>query len=282
MANHPQPEVITIGPGDPVAAVVGGVHGDEPSGVWGIRRMVELIEEGAVELEHAVRFIVANPPALEIGKRFVTADLNRSFPGDPEGIGEAWLASVICELIEDIPTLTLHATRSRPTPFGFADHDDERGIDLACRLSLPHVILGDATEIGSLGACGSVITVEAGPQGSDEACEAAFEFIREFLLATGAIAGEAPLKDPIIYEGEAEVPKPPGETYEVLAENFVKVSPGEVYARVDGEPLVADEEFYPILMSADGYDDILGFRARKVAESLSELRARQAGSSSGG
>lgn len=273
MTAHPQPEVITIGPGEPVAAVVGGVHGDEPSGVWAIRRMVELIEHDEIELEHAVRLIIANPPALELGKRFITTDLNRTFPGNPEGTDEECLAAAICELIEDIPTLTLHSTRSRPTPFGFTDHGDELGIKLACRLSLPHLILSDSTEIGALGACGTVITVETGPQGTDEASEAAMDFVKEFLLATGAIPGEAPLQEPIVYEGDKEIPKPPGETYEVLVENFTKVSPGEIYARVDGQPIRAEKEFYPILMSADGYDDVLGFSARKLAESPIELLA---------
>jgi hypothetical protein len=55
------------------------------------------------------------------------------------------------------------------------------------------------------------------------------------------------------------VPKHAGERYEVFAQNFQRVAAGERFAAADGEPLHADESFYPILMSAYGYEDVFGY-----------------------
>ncbi|MFW6153533.1 MAG: succinylglutamate desuccinylase, partial [Halobacteriota archaeon] len=117
MTERPEPEIHVVGPGEPVAAVVGGVHGDEPCGVWAVRRLRGRIEAGELELNHAVKLIVANPPAVAANERFLAVDMNRSFPGDVDGLDEEHLASVLCGAIADIPTLTLHSTHSRLTPF---------------------------------------------------------------------------------------------------------------------------------------------------------------------
>jgi hypothetical protein len=60
------------------------------------------------------------------------------------------------------------------------------------------------------------------------------------------------------------IPKPPAERYEVFAENFTEVPAGEAYAAADGEPLVASESFYPVLLSADGYETQFGYAADRV------------------
>ena len=55
-----------------------------------------------------------------------------------------------------------------------------------------------------------------------------------------------------------------GDEYEVLVENFTCVEAGEVFARADGEELTAGESFYPVLLSADGYEEIFGYTAERV------------------
>ncbi|MEF8831376.1 MAG: succinylglutamate desuccinylase, partial [Halobacteriales archaeon] len=52
--------------------------------------------------------------------------------------------------------------------------------------------------------------------------------------------------------------------YEVHAENFERVAAGERFAAVDGDALVAERPFYPVLLSADGYADIFGYMARRA------------------
>jgi hypothetical protein len=48
------------------------------------------------------------------------------------------------------------------------------------------------------------------------------------------------------------------------AENFELVEKGEVYAVKEGEKLEAEEDFYPVLMSTNGYNGQLGYKAEKI------------------
>jgi len=81
----------TIGSGKPVGLIVAGLHGDEgPWGAWAIRKLLERIDSS--QLRGSLRIVpAANPSGIEAGKRnaildLIPSDLNRSFPGDPEGL----------------------------------------------------------------------------------------------------------------------------------------------------------------------------------------------------
>ncbi|WP_162224462.1 M14 family metallopeptidase [Halorussus amylolyticus] len=114
-----------------------------------------------------------------------------------------------------------------------------------------------------------VVEVECGYQGSTEAAENAVELVGGFLAATGAlpdrepVAGERRTEVAVYRLGEA-IPKDPADEYEVLAENFERVESGEAFAAADGEEMVADEPFYPVLLSAYGYENIFGYRSDRV------------------
>jgi succinylglutamate desuccinylase len=71
-----------FGEGDPEVAVVGGIHGDEPCGVRAIERLLE----NPPSVRRPVALVVANERALAAGTRRVDEDLNRAFPGDPDGV----------------------------------------------------------------------------------------------------------------------------------------------------------------------------------------------------
>ncbi len=265
------PRVEEIGTGAPVAAVVGGTHGDEPSGMHAIETILEEVRTGKRSVHNACRFITANPLALRAGKRYIESDLNRSFPGTENGTLEERLAHQICELIADIPTLALHATHARNTPFAFINRDDTTAAELARSISIPNLVLADGEDIGAMSVCGSVLTVETGPQGSQEAIEHATQLTEEFLVATDVFAGQSTESDPTIFEFDSVIDRPEGEEFEVLVENFTRVEAGDPYVRVDGEVLRAETSFYPILLSAYGYEDILGYRGQKLADSFNEL-----------
>lgn len=274
MANEEaddQPVMTTRGDGEVAAAIVGGVHGDEPSGVRAVEALLADEAAGRLPLAAAVRFVTANPAAVAANRRYLEVDLNRSFPGDPGGCLEERLAATLCELVAEVPTLALHATRSSGTPFAFAPWDDDEAIAIASQLSVPHLVLSDGEAVGSLSVCGTVVTLESGRQGSDEAATAARELAEEFLIATGAIEADLEPGDPAVFEIGEAIERPPGHEFEVLVENFERVEAGQPFARVDGTDIVADEAFYPVLLSADGYDEILGFRGDKVADSVHEL-----------
>lgn len=88
----------TVGQGSPVALITAGIHGDEgPWGAWAIRKLLDQVP--IEELRGTLRVIpVANPLAMETDSRNAlldTLDLNRVFPGDPNGSHTERLAAAI-------------------------------------------------------------------------------------------------------------------------------------------------------------------------------------------
>jgi predicted deacylase len=257
------------GNGEPRIAVVGSIHGDEPEGAKAIERLLA----DNLGYSRPVKYIVANPPALERNVRYIDADMNRVFPGDAESEDlERRLAARVCEETAGYTTLALHSTRSKPEPFALVSRCDPDVLGLASKLPVEHIVDESALSEGSYTNCGSVVSVECGCQGTDEAADAAERVVRAFLDVTGAVeTGYEPNEgEPEYFEIGEAVPKEPGKEHELLVENFAEVREDETYARSGGEPVIADRSFYPILMSEDGYAEVLGYRGRKVASNLED------------
>lgn len=254
--------VYQLGEGTPQVAVVGGVHGDEPCGA----RAVERIVSDDPPVERPVRLVVANERALERDVRYVDRDLNRAFGDDvASDAHEYGLASELAEELTGCTVLSIHSTQSYPEPFGIVNGFDGPVRDVAPRLSVEALVDVDAEE-GRLFAVEAtdLIEVEAGLQGTDRAAENAYRLAREFLTATGALPGRTVSREVPVFRIGERVEKPAAERYEVFAENFDRVTAGDPFAAVDGEPLVAEEPFVPVLMSARGYEDIFGYAGDRV------------------
>jgi hypothetical protein len=90
------------GAGDgPTLGLVAGIHGDEPLGVETLRRLVTELEPDSLAGELFV-IPVANPYALQSLTRNTPIDmnnLNRLFPGDPDGMLTEQLAHAIVEQV---------------------------------------------------------------------------------------------------------------------------------------------------------------------------------------
>lgn len=268
MTMSVSPAVVDRGPGDPEIAVVGGVHGDEPSGVSAVRTLAG--EAG--KLTRGVRFVLANPPAYTADQRFLDTDMNRAFPGDPDGnTREARLAAQLCEITADLPTLSLHSTHAQPEPIALAALDRDIA-ELAAQLPVQAVVDETTLIDGSYTDCSPVVTVEVGIQQSQRAHETALTQARAFLTAAGAYDDSIPDSEPEFYRLDAEIEKPAAEEYELLAENFKQVSAGEEFATAGGDSLVASESFVPILASECGYDDVFGYRGTHLGSTLDAAR----------
>ncbi|WP_435193947.1 succinylglutamate desuccinylase [Natronomonas sp. EA1] len=268
-----EPDVTTHGPGDPEIALVGGVHGDEPSGVRAVERLREAAEAGDLELQRGIKLIIANPPAVEANARYLDTDLNRTFPGDPNGNREERLAAKLCAETEGLLTFSIHATHSQDDPIALFDAAQPGVLALAARLPVPYIVDHHGVASGSHSEVNDVLTVEAGCQGTEAAAVTAEKLAIDFLRVTDCLPGTPDTADSRYFSMTEAVPKPPSESYEFLAENFELVREGEVFARADGEAFTADEAFYPILMSAVGYADIFGYKGAKLGDSLGEARA---------
>lgn len=250
-----------LGEGEPEYAVVGSVHGDEPCGKKAIERFIS--EDW--NLEKAVKFVIANEEALDENERYLEADLNRSFPGDLESdLHEERLAAKITSEIKGLKMLDIHSTRSEPVPFVNFSCLEEEVISLVESTGVSRATYFPESE-GTTRAAARGVILEVGPQGSEEAVEMAYEKLVNFLASEGVIDAEFERSDPDIFEYYDTVE---GAGYTFLAENFREVEKGEVFAEKEGEKLVAEESFYPVLMSTNGYVDKVGLKARKLSQPL--------------
>jgi len=262
---------VHLGEGTPEVCIVGGVHGDEPCGV----RAVERLAADDPAVQRPVKLVVANERALERGVRYVDADLNRSFGTDvPADAHERGLAERLAEEVEGLPTLSIHSTQSHAAPFAVADGRGRHVEEYVPQLSVTALVTTREFGGGRLFAANAdIVEVEAGLQGTETAAENAYTLAREFLTATGALPGDTVVRELPAFRMGDPIPKPPADEYEVFVENFTEVETGETFAAADGDPIVAEEDFWPVLVSPYGYADQFGYHgepAPPVGQSPSE------------
>ncbi|MFA9516292.1 succinylglutamate desuccinylase/aspartoacylase family protein [Halopenitus sp. H-Gu1] len=261
--------IVELGDGRPEIAVVAAIHGDEPCGVRAVDRLIA----DEMAYERPIKLIVANEEALEAGERYLEEDLNRAFPGDPDAdTHEGRLAHQLLSELTGCTTLALHSTQSYAEPFAVIDTMDEVARGVAPHLPVEAVVQTDAFTEGRLIEDPHTIEVECGLQGSEEAADNAYWLVRAFLAATGALS--APGSESVVDAGgrgdvdvfrlSERIPKPSATEYEVFVHNFERVEVGERFAAADGEPLIAETPFYPVLLSAYGYEHEFGYAAEYV------------------
>lgn len=244
------------GDGEAEYTVVGSIHGDEPAG----RNAIEKVLSEDLEFRKAVKFIVANEKALEQEVRFTECDLNRSFPGDAESdCYEERLAAEIMEEIGDTRVLDLHTTHSYPQPFATFSNLNDTTRDLLRSTGVKNAVYFP-NHSGTLNGQLDAVVVETGYQKTQQAEANAVGVIKNFLAAQGVIDGKSQTSEPDVFKYYGTVDG----DWEFTAENFKKVRAGESFAENDGEKLVAKEDFYPVLMSTNGYRGQLGFKAEKI------------------
>jgi predicted deacylase len=251
-------QVHTVGSGTPDVAVVGAVHGDEPCGARAIERFLD----ADLSVDRPAKLIVANERALERGVRYVDTDLNRALPGDPESdLYEERLAHELLAEVEGCTTLGIHSTVSYDGPFANVAYLNERKREVAAHLPVDGVVDFTVVADGRSVELPKFVDIEAGRQGSAAAADNAYDCLLAFLRTTGVLPGDPPAPDPPFYEVTEPMYKESGRRYRFLAENFERVDPGERFATVDGDPLVAEEAFWPVLTSDHGHDTLFGYRS---------------------
>jgi predicted deacylase len=249
--------VLQRGEGDPTYAVVACLHGDEPCGEVAIERFLD----SDASLADPVKFVVANEAALAAGARFVDEDLNRAFPGGHDGdTHESRLAAALMEELAGLRVLDLHATSSFGEPFALVQRTTPVTARLAAATGVSRLV--DISYVpGGLTGQVDAVAVECGYKGTDAAAATATRILRQFLATNGLLDGDAELSDPTVFEVTGVVE---GAGYEFCGRNFQRVAEGEAFARRGETVERASAPFYPVLMSTDGYDDVVGYRARRV------------------
>ena len=253
-----------LGDGDPEYVVIGSIHGDEPCGM----RAVENLLAEDPDVEKPVALVVANEEALAAGERYLEEDLNRAFPGDPDGdTHESRLAAEIGERFGDCTALSMHSTQSYGEPFAIVDRITDYARHISPRLGVDAVVdAGTETDGRLFEAIPRTIEVECGYQGSETAAANATRVARAFLGAVGVLPeAERPAADGLpVFRLREPIPKEAVNEYEVYADNFTEVPEGTAFAAADGVDVVAEEGFYPVLMSPEGYEHVFGYTADRV------------------
>lgn len=264
------PDTTVFGQGEPDSAVVGSIHGDEPTGVRAIHRLLET----PPPFDHAVKFIVANPPAAVAHRRFLDVDMNRVFPGDSGADArERRLAAQLVAETTDCTVLSIHTTHATRDPVAFVTSGHPRTLEVVSQLPLDYVV-NERPVIDSAFSSTGVVSVEVGKPEHQNATKKAEDIIRTFLRVVDVVDEPVPATaSPEYFTTYDTLEKPAtDDACELVVENFDSVEAGTTYAKVDGETMTADESFVPVLISETGYDDIFGYKGQKVADSLDGAR----------
>jgi predicted deacylase len=127
LAEHNLPVmVLDSGKEGPVVWLFGALHGDEVNGVEVIHRIFKFFKRQPLKKGKIYALPIANPWGFELGRRenpFDLLDMNRQFPGDPEGSTSERIDYAIFKFI----------TETKPTVF-IDLHADYIG-------AIPHIIV---------------------------------------------------------------------------------------------------------------------------------------------
>ncbi len=231
------------------------VHGNEPCGKLAAER---LMQEN-LEFQKPVKLVFANEKAYREGKSQLEDDLNRVWGTSSEETHEKRLAGKIEDELRGLKVLDIHSSFSHPEAFGLETESSEFSDKQLKNLGVEKAVSIEAAYNHQISGC-ERIAVECGYVRSEKTIRNAHRVMKNFLKANDVLKGEVERKEPEKYRIYEKVE---GSDYHFMKDNFQKVERGEIYATKQDEELKADESFYPVLMSTTGYDDMIGFKARK-------------------
>lgn len=209
-----RPRLIAHGRGEtpgPMLIVIGGLHGNEPSGVEAMGRVAATLDPERLPLRGDVVMLAGNVRALARGVRFVDHDLNRGWTGerlaglrasetvealDAEDYEQLELAEALEQALAAARgpayLIDLHATSAEGIPFAMCrDAGEVRRFAGAFPLTLVLGLLEavDGTLASYLGKHCIAVAVEGG-QNSNPASTRNHEAVIRLALAAAGIAEE--------------------------------------------------------------------------------------------
>lgn len=262
--------IIEKGYGEPKISLIGGIHGDEPSGEQIITYLDENIAETDVQ-NGTLQLIIANEAALQQDKRYIESDINRSFSiGNPHNREEHLAQKLIFYLSDSDYVLALHSSQSAPPPFAMYSN-----INQEIKKIMNHLPIHYAVNTGQLGErettldskIANAVTVEVGKQHSQQAIETgkeiADQFIQIFDLIDKPPYNTQPKQTEIQHIiAERELRKE-GSNPNVYYKNFQEIPKNAIIAEDSGiTHRATTDNKTPILLSETGYTNIFGLIGR--------------------
>ena len=239
--------------------VFGGIHGDEPCGVYAIERFMQEYQLGKWQLKNgSITFAYGNLEALGVKKRYVDYNMNRMF-----GLSEVGLESVEYERVRMLETLfdgkdaflDLHSASSQAPDFMMAE---KIAFDLACSLGPSFVVsgwekfadVGGDTECFANGLGIPGMTYEAGQNDDPVALQNAYEVLLRFLSVNGVIDYNfIPQMPCAMVLSEVILKKSDADKWLVDIENFKFVPKGTAIMEVAKCPVVTQCDCYLVFPS---------------------------------
>lgn len=249
--------------------VIGCVHGDELIG----EKVIEELRKVAV-LQGTLVTVIANTRAMKAGKRFIDQDLNRVFPGNPQGDHEEQLAYSLVPLLKEADiVLDIHSTTTDTTSAIILTKVNQSIRQLLSIFNPKRVVLMEK-KVGKTaltGFCKAGISFEYGKDKSEKAYKETLDDIIKILEGYGMIEGKRKKISKLTHKTEyfevlGVLARPNGLKLEKTIKNFLLVRKGGVVARDDGRMQKAPRNFYPLLFGPISYKEIWGFMAKKVKE----------------
>lgn len=251
----------------PVVLVNACTHGHETVGV----RVAEELR-GLTLKKGTLLFNVANERAKERGTAFIESDLNRSFPGKPNGTYEQRLAHLIDEVVRECDiVIDIHATETTDPGSESAiivTKLDEKTKAITDVLNPPRVLVMDYTKSNALISHVKIgIGFEYGRNGHPQTLKMIVRDTKKLLAFLGMRdrqTQKASMVKTRYYRVSDVFPKSESVSIRADIQNYVPIAKGDPIGTKDGKPLLASCDFIPILFGNNRYKDIFGFLGREL------------------
>ena len=284
----------------PLLLAVAGLHGNEPSGVLALQRVVAKLQARQPQIRGEFLALAGNLPALRRGVRFIDDDLNRGWsvrrvartidqPRSVEDRERIELLEHLVPRLRDAENETfvfdLHTTSSPSAPF-LTLADTLRNRDFAKRLGMP-LVLGieeqiDGAMLEYLGGFGPVaMGIEAGQHDDPASVDIHEAAIWMAMVQSGCLSADTPLFDmvecrrriavaraglPHVFEVVYRRVKEVGDGFRMAEghRNFEPVRAGQMIARADDGPVEIQEDGWLFLPLYQKLGDDAYFLVRPV------------------
>ncbi len=246
----------------PVILVNACTHGHETVGLGVINTLKEIkVKNGTLILN------VANERALEQKTAFTESDLNRIFPGKSDGTYEERLAHLIkpvidtCDIVIDIHST--NTTDPGEESMLIVTKLDEATKKIIETISPPKVLVMEYKNQNALISSAKIgIGFEYGKNDHALTLEWTIRDIKKILQHLEMIPNEELdnfNQNTIYYRVFGALPKVEGMEIDKSIQNYHIIKMGQIMGFFIDKPMLAEQDFVPILFGKNRYKDIFGF-----------------------
>lgn len=253
--------------------VLGAVHGNEVCGTAAIKRVMQEIDAGQIEIAcgQATFVPTANSRAYASGQRYLERNLNRYLlPSANPQTYEARLSNILCPMLEACDMLLdLHSYTIGGPPFACLETPDKEAVRLAAAMGAEAAVFGWEEGYAASGRAAAnpdegvgttayatrfgakSVLIECGQHKDAEAVEVAYRAIRRAMRLAGLTA------EPALEESAKPIPvlkiaqiyfRTDDGVFAEPWKNLTPVKQGQWLAtRADGERIIAPCDAYVIL-----------------------------------